>query len=148
MQNTWLCQTRLERLCFVVTSCVYLGFELSTAPVFGDNNGSLALSANPGGEHQRSKHIDVRYHYIRQQIEEKLLVALKAGTKYQLADFDKLNMTKATWLCPSLCFWSSSLWESILEMKQIPRTSTRWSEKVWRRLIEATGIIHSKWFKN
>jgi hypothetical protein len=64
-----------------------LGFDLSTTPVYGDNNGSLALAANPGGEHQRSKHIDVRYHYVRQQIEEKFLAALKIGTKYQLADF-------------------------------------------------------------
>ena len=59
--------------------------------MYGDNNGSLALAANPGGEHQRSKHIDVRYHYVRQQIEEKFIAALKIGTKYQLADF----MTKA-----------------------------------------------------
>ena len=64
-----------------------LGFELSTTPLYGDNNGSLALAANPGGEHQRSKHIDVRYHYVRQQIEEKFIAALKIGTKYQLADF-------------------------------------------------------------
>jgi hypothetical protein len=34
-----------------------------------------------------SKHIDVRYHYVRQQIEEKFIAALKIGTKYQLADF-------------------------------------------------------------
>ena len=39
--------------------------------MFGDNNGSLALAANPGGEHPRSKHIDVRYHYIRQRVELK-----------------------------------------------------------------------------
>ena len=88
MLNTWLCQTQLERLCSVVTSCAYwVTFELSTTPLYGDNNGSLALAANPGGEHQRSKHIDVRYHYVRQQIEEKLIAALKIGTKYQLADF-------------------------------------------------------------
>ena len=64
-----------------------LGFELSTTPVYGDNNGSLALAANPGGEHQRSKHIDARYHYIRQQIEEKFIAVLKIGTEFQLADF-------------------------------------------------------------
>ena len=69
-----------------------LGFELSTTPLYGDNNGSLALAANPGGEHQRSKHIDVRYHYVRQQIEEKFIAALKIGTKYQLADFTTKSM--------------------------------------------------------
>ena len=68
-----------------------LGFRLDTTPVFGDNNGSLALAANPGGEHQRSKHIDVRYHYIRQRVELKELATLKVGTKHQLADF----LTKA-----------------------------------------------------
>ena len=69
-----------------------LGFELSTTPLYGDNNGSLALAANPGGEHQRSKHINVRYHYVHQQIEEKFIAALKIGTKYQLADFTTKSM--------------------------------------------------------
>ena len=70
---------------------VLLGFQLSTTPVYGDNNGSLALAANPGGEHQRSKHIDVRYHYVRQVQEEKEVATLKVGTAWQLADF----LTKA-----------------------------------------------------
>ena len=68
-----------------------LGFQLNTTPVYGDNNGSLALAANPGGEHQRSKHIDVRYHYVRQVQEEKEVITLKVGTAWQLADF----LTKA-----------------------------------------------------
>ena len=59
--------------------------------MYGDNNGSLALAANPGGEHQRSKHIDVRYHYVRQVQEEKEVATLKVGTAWQLADF----LTKA-----------------------------------------------------
>ena len=59
--------------------------------MYGDNNGSLALAANPGGEHQRSKHIDVRYHYVRQVQEEKEVITLKVGTAWQLADF----LTKA-----------------------------------------------------
>jgi len=68
-----------------------LGFQLNTTPVYGDNNGSLALAANPGGEHQRSKHIDVRYHYVRQVQELKEVATLKVGTDWQLADF----LTKA-----------------------------------------------------
>jgi transposase InsO family protein len=75
-----------------------LGFTLDTTPVFGDNNGSLALAANPGGEHQRSKHIDVRYHYIRQRVELKELVTLKVGTKHQLADFLTKALSEATFV--------------------------------------------------
>ena len=66
--------------------------------MFGDNNGSLALAANPGGEHQRSKHIDVRYHYIRQRVELKELVTLKVGTKHQLADFLTKALSEATFV--------------------------------------------------
>ena len=34
-----------------------------------DNKGSLALTKNPE-HHQRTKHIDIKYHYIRQLIED------------------------------------------------------------------------------
>jgi hypothetical protein len=45
------------------------GRYLSNAPrkpvqVFGDNQGALALVDNPEN-HQRTKHIDVQYHYVR-----------------------------------------------------------------------------------
>ena len=33
-------------------------------PVFEDNQGAIALVENPV-HHQRSKHIDIRYHFIR-----------------------------------------------------------------------------------
>ncbi len=32
--------------------------------IYGDNQGALALVENPGN-HQRTKHIDVQYHYVR-----------------------------------------------------------------------------------
>ena len=35
--------------------------------VFGDNQGAIALAYNPIN-HQRSKHIDIRYHFIRHEI--------------------------------------------------------------------------------
>ena len=38
----------------------------------GDNMGSLSLAKNPVN-HQRSKHIDVRYHFIRSLVDSKLL---------------------------------------------------------------------------
>lgn len=51
----------------------------------GDNNGSLALAQNPC-DHQKSKHIQVRYHFVRQQVEEGVINLAKVHTKDQLAD--------------------------------------------------------------
>ena len=41
-----------------------LDANVKTFDVYGDNQGSVSLARNPVG-HQRSKHIDVRYHFIR-----------------------------------------------------------------------------------
>ena len=44
--------------------------QLDTAKpllILTDSQGSMALSKNPG-HHQRSKHIDIRYHFVREQV--------------------------------------------------------------------------------
>jgi hypothetical protein len=48
-----------------------LGYHLQPVPICGDNQGSIFISSNPVTE-KRSKHIDIRYHYIREVVERKL----------------------------------------------------------------------------
>jgi len=48
-----------------------LGYHLRPIPICGDNQGSIFIASNPVTE-KRSKHIDIRYHYIREVIERKL----------------------------------------------------------------------------
>ena len=48
-----------------------LGFEQNyPIPLFGDNRGSFAMVNNPQF-HKRSKHIKIRWHWVREQIEKK-----------------------------------------------------------------------------
>jgi hypothetical protein len=50
-----------------------LGYQVNgPIKIFGDNNGSIAMAMNPQF-HKRSKHIAIRYHWIRQQIQDGLL---------------------------------------------------------------------------
>lgn len=42
--------------------------DRSTVTLHVDNMGAVALAKNPV-HHQRSKHIDIKYHYIRSQVE-------------------------------------------------------------------------------
>jgi len=37
-------------------------------PLYEDNQGAIALSVN-NQFHTRSKHIDIKYHYVREQVE-------------------------------------------------------------------------------
>ena len=67
-----------------------IGF-ITESPItlLGDNNGSISLTKNPEN-HARTKHIDVRYHFIREKVEEGLICVQYVNTKDQLAD----GMTK------------------------------------------------------
>ena len=47
-----------------------LTFDLRAVPICSDNQGSIFLSSNPVTE-RRTKHIDIRYHYIREVIAAK-----------------------------------------------------------------------------
>ena len=50
-----------------------------------DNKSAIALSKNPV-HHDRSKHIDTKFHFIRECIEEGKIEVDYIGTEEQLAD--------------------------------------------------------------
>lgn len=58
--------------------------EEATA-IFIDNKSAIALAKNPVF-HDRSKHIDTRYHYIRESVEKKEVELVYVSTKDQIAD--------------------------------------------------------------
>jgi hypothetical protein len=63
----------------------YKGPDLDPITLLGDNQGSLALAENPTF-HRGSKHIAVRYHLIRQEVEEGRLQLAYIPTDLMPAD--------------------------------------------------------------
>ena len=63
-----------------------LGEEVSdgTLTVFEDNQGAIALAKNPEF-HKRTKHIDIRYHFVREKVEEGQVVLKYCPTQGMLA---------------------------------------------------------------
>ena len=59
----------------------------SSNPVslFCDNQGAIALAKNPV-QHQRSKHIDIRYHFIRHEIKKGLINVMYVTSNDNVAD--------------------------------------------------------------
>ena len=53
--------------------------------IFEDNQGCIALSENPV-MHKRTKHIDMRHHFIRERVESKEIALQYVATEHQLAD--------------------------------------------------------------
>ena len=58
--------------------------------LYEDNQGAICLANNPTG-HKRTKHIDVRHHFIREQIENKTISLAYIKTTEMTADL----LTKA-----------------------------------------------------
>ena len=53
--------------------------------LYEDNQAAIALSKNPQ-HHNRTKHIQVKYHWIREMVSKKELSLSYIPTKFQLAD--------------------------------------------------------------
>ncbi|GJZ72464.1 retrovirus-related pol polyprotein from transposon TNT 1-94 [Tanacetum coccineum] len=54
-------------------------------PLYCDNKSVIALCCN-NVQHSRAKHIDVRYHFIKEQVENEIVGLYFVRTEYQLAD--------------------------------------------------------------
>ena len=79
-----------REVCFIQNLLNSIGYKVDKTKLFGDNKGSLCLAKNPQ-DHQKSKHIEVRYFFIRQKVEEGRVQVHYVNTVEQLADL----LTKA-----------------------------------------------------
>nr|GEV52202.1 hypothetical protein [Tanacetum cinerariifolium] len=61
------------------------GFHFDKIPMYCDTKAAIAISCNPV-QHSRSKHINVRYHFIKEKVEKGIIELFFVETKYQLAD--------------------------------------------------------------
>ena len=62
-----------------------LGLEFPEAPILCDNTSTISLAKNPV-QHTRTKHIDVRHHFIRDHVQKKDVKVQFVPTQQQLAD--------------------------------------------------------------
>nr|GEY76854.1 retrotransposon protein, putative, unclassified [Tanacetum cinerariifolium] len=61
------------------------GFHFNKIPIYCDSKSAIAISCNPV-QHSRTKHIVVRYHFIKEHVEKGTIELYFVKTDYQLAD--------------------------------------------------------------
>ena len=62
-----------------------MGFPQKTVTIYEDNQACISLTKNPE-DHKRTKHIQVRFHVIRDYVAKELIKFVYCSTKDQLAD--------------------------------------------------------------
>nr|GFB37080.1 copia protein [Tanacetum cinerariifolium] len=60
-------------------------FQFNKIPLYCNNKSAIALCCN-NVQHLRAKHIDVRNHFIKEQVENGIMELYFVRTEYQLAD--------------------------------------------------------------
>nr|GFA96800.1 retrovirus-related Pol polyprotein from transposon TNT 1-94 [Tanacetum cinerariifolium] len=61
------------------------GFHFDKIPMYCDSKVAIVISCNLV-QHSRTKHIDVRYHFIKENVKKGIVELFFVGTEYQLAD--------------------------------------------------------------
>nr|GEV27755.1 retrovirus-related Pol polyprotein from transposon TNT 1-94 [Tanacetum cinerariifolium] len=70
------------------------GFFYDKVPIYCNSKSTIAISFNPV-QHTRTKHIDVRYHFIKDHVEKGTIELYFVGTEYQLANLFTKSLPKA-----------------------------------------------------
>nr|GEY93935.1 hypothetical protein [Tanacetum cinerariifolium] len=70
------------------------GFFYDKVPIYYDSKSAIAILCNPI-LHTRTKHIDVRYHFIKDHVEKGTIELYFVGTEYQLVDLFTKSLPEA-----------------------------------------------------
>ncbi|GJY76783.1 hypothetical protein Tco_0481899 [Tanacetum coccineum] len=67
------------------TQLLDYGFCYNKIPMYRDSKSAIAISCNPV-QHSCTKHINIRYHFIKEHVEKGTIKLYFVGTEYQLAN--------------------------------------------------------------
>ena len=74
-----------------------------------DNQGKIVLSKNPNN-HPCTKHIYIKYHYVREAVEKKQVQLIYCPTENMIADFFTKGLPKSRFQCLLFTDWSQTDW--------------------------------------
>ncbi|GJZ51081.1 retrovirus-related pol polyprotein from transposon TNT 1-94 [Tanacetum coccineum] len=70
-----------RKILWLRTQLTDYGFHFDKIPMYCDSKAAIAISCNPV-KHSRTKHIDVRYHFIKEQAKKVIVELFFVGTEY------------------------------------------------------------------
>nr|GEV07815.1 copia protein [Tanacetum cinerariifolium] len=82
------------QLLWMRTQLMDYGFFYDKVPIYCDSKSAIVIPCN-SVQHTRTKHIDVRYHFIKDHVKKGTIELYFVGTKYQLADLFTKSLPKA-----------------------------------------------------
>nr|GEW76094.1 retrovirus-related Pol polyprotein from transposon TNT 1-94 [Tanacetum cinerariifolium] len=120
-------------------------YKYNRIPMYCDSKSAIAISCNPV-QHSMTKHIDIRYHFIKEHVEKGIVELYFVGTEYQLANL----FTK---VLPKECFeylvhriellWEGIYYSLLLSTSLIPYP--RFTKIIIGRYKDKAGMKIPDW---
>nr|GEZ09540.1 retrotransposon protein, putative, unclassified [Tanacetum cinerariifolium] len=79
-------QGKVHQILWMRSHLTDYGFDYNKIPLYSDSQSAITLSCNTV-QHSRTKHIDVRYHIIKEQVENGIVRLYFVKTDNQRANF-------------------------------------------------------------
>ncbi|GKA41207.1 hypothetical protein Tco_0733800 [Tanacetum coccineum] len=85
-KSTVISSTKAEYIAFsgCCSQILWIGFKFNKIPLYRDNMSAITLCCN-NVQHSRAKHIDIHYHFIKEQVKNGIVELYFVRTEYQLA---------------------------------------------------------------
>ncbi|KAJ9544628.1 hypothetical protein OSB04_024335 [Centaurea solstitialis] len=74
-----------SQVLWMKTQLTDFGYTMQRIPIYCDSKSAIQITANPV-QHSRTKHIDIRYHFIKDHVEKGTVELYFVESDYQLAD--------------------------------------------------------------
>ncbi|KAL8108755.1 hypothetical protein AgCh_025007 [Apium graveolens] len=81
------------------------GLNVDKIPIFCDNTSSIAITENHV-QHPRTKHIDIKYHFIREHVMNGTVELYFVPSEQQLVDIFTKPLDESTFTVGKTCKWS------------------------------------------
>ncbi|GJS66071.1 hypothetical protein Tco_0680635 [Tanacetum coccineum] len=134
-----------RKILWMRTQLTDYGFFYDKVPIYCDSQSAIAISCN-SVQHTRTKHIDVRYHFIKDHVEKGTIELYFVGTEYQLADLFTKSLPEARFkfLVEKLALNSFKTPKSVIhhEFIDTPGGSVYWVPRVYASVLSVLGTVY------
>ena len=117
-------------------------------PIFCDNTSAISISKNPV-MHSKTKHIPIKYHFLREQVLSKVIKLEYVGTKDQLADIFTKPLPKSQFEMLRAQLGVCPLWIYSHSHYRLPSSLWLWFlVGIWLQLLLSCflNIFSTDWF--
>ncbi|GJT99514.1 retrovirus-related pol polyprotein from transposon TNT 1-94 [Tanacetum coccineum] len=121
------------------------GFEFNKIPLYCDNKSAIALCRN-NVQHSRSKHIDIRHHFIREQVENRV-DHLKMEMEMEIPSSSNVKLITE---CSDTTYTCYEVMKDLIKVSKLPQTLISYSlHKCHKMAIDYTDDdvgLYLLWF--